>query len=92
MIFSPILILVLGAVVTVCAAILRFARSYSFKALLGCAVALGVVVGTYFAADKYAAFGSRDALMSLGVFSVYGFICFALGALAWWYCSNWRDA
>ena len=91
-VFSPVLVLVFGAIVAAAALVLRLIRHHTFKALLGIAFILGICLGVFFAVNGYALDGLRDAVISFAVFSVAGFVCFGLGAVVWWYCSPWKDA
>lgn len=89
---SPIFMVLIGGLMFVGAAVLHGARRHALKTLLSLALLLGAGLGALFSVQGYGVGGVKDAAISFAMFGVGGFATFALGAIAWWYCSPWKAA
>ena len=91
---SPGFVVCIGVFFATSAALLRSFSRLSLGRLYLVNLGVALVVAAVFARDGYAAFGTRDAVISFASFGVLSFTSLALGSTAWWLlwpCSTRSD-
>jgi hypothetical protein len=65
---------------------LQSLKILSFTSIIIISALSSLVIGIYFTLQS--AFGIKDRIFSFLIFGFGSFVCFALGAICWWYIAN----